>query len=151
MRHRDLAAIAATASVAATPAATIVVEEVTNAPPAAATVRAAGTVVDDPFVEGPDDCVFLVPVLSGQVVQTAIFSGNLFGGPIGPCRVPGTLSLQASVDGSHWKTLTQTHTPDTNASHACLEGVWWYRGFYVADDGSFKGGTDDVEPRQFWC
>lgn len=151
MWHRDLAAIAATASVAATPAAAIVAAEVTNASPAAATVRGAGTVVDDPFVEGPDDCVFLVPSLSGQVVQTTIFSGSFFGGPIGPCRVPGTLSLQASVDGSHWKTLAQTHTPDMTVSHACLEGVWSYRGFYVADDGSFKGGTDDVEPRQFSC
>jgi len=57
--------------------------------------------------------------------------------------IPGTLSMQASSDGTHWKTLASEHETTatflTFVDHACLPGPWDYRGFYVTDDHTFKG------------
>jgi hypothetical protein len=55
--------------------------------------------------------------------------------------VPGTLSLQASSDGTHWKTIASEHETTTElayVSHACLQGAWLYQGQYTTDDQSFK-------------
>jgi hypothetical protein len=63
---------------------------------------------------------------------------------------PGTLSLQASVDQTHWKTLTSLH--ETNMIPGGqfifsppLSGTWWYEGKYVTDDGTFKGTSSQVQ------
>jgi hypothetical protein len=55
----------------------------------------------------------------------------------------GTLSLQATSDGSHWKSLGSKHidvsVPSTLTivSDACLVGTWTYQSSYVADDGTY--------------
>ena len=148
MRHRDLAAIAVTAAVAATPTLATVMEDVTTAPPAAADTSPTGYV---PF----GNCLLFSPGLNQNTVYTYL-TGQGGDGPA-VCPVPGTLSLQASGDHTHWKTLAQTHesywskfTP-SSVDHQCLSGTSWYQGYFVADDGSFKGGTDSVAPTQFTC
>jgi hypothetical protein len=149
MRHRDLAAIAVAATVAATPAVATVMEDLATAPPAAADTSPAGYVqvgqncrLDSPERQnGPDP--------GPDFVRTEMSLTSLEG-----CAVPGTLSLQASGDRSHWKTLAQIHRTDwlfTGVSHQCLSGTSWYQGYFVADDGSFKGGTDSAFPTQFKC
>src|SRR6266498_3007784 len=135
MRHRDLAAIAVTAAVAATPTLATVMEDVTTAPPAAADTSPAGSVQFAP------NCSLVSPLQNGTTVSTAVagFKGGGDGGVV-PCEVPGTLSLQASGDHSHWKTLAQTHRSSWWAefvSHQCLSGTSWYQGYFVAHDGSF--------------
>jgi len=58
--------------------------------------------------------------------------------------VPGTLSLQASVDQTHWKTLTSQHettTAPAGVGGTCLPGTWSYQGFYATDDATFKGAS----------
>jgi hypothetical protein len=150
MRHRDLAAIAVTATVAATPTLATIMADVTTAPPAAADTSPAGSVRFD------ENCFLSSPGLTDTKVTTLVSqswdkSGD--GGPP-PCDVPGTLSLQASGDHSHWKTLAQTHQSSwsfDSVGHECLSGTSWYQGYFVADDGSFKGGTDSAFPTQFTC
>jgi len=149
MRHRDLAAIAVTAAVAATPTLATVMEDVTTAPPAAADTFPAGSVQFAP------NCSLVSPGQFGTTVSTAVagFKGGGDGGVV-PCEVPGTLSLQASGDHTHWKTLAQTHQSSWSfdfVAHECLSGTSWYQGYFVADDGSFKGGTDSAFPTQFTC
>jgi hypothetical protein len=139
MRHRELAAIVATATVAATPLAAVI-EDVISAPPAAA--------IGDEPITNVDGCGLQQPQLYGytNTVSTLIFDKS-------GCK-PGTFSLQASSDHSHWKTLAQTHQSSWSAeelTHECLAGTWWYQGYYVADDGSFKGGTDSAYPTKFTC
>jgi hypothetical protein len=148
MRHRDLAAIAVTATVAATPALATVIEDLATAPPAAAS--------EGPVVVGSNgsiSCVLWSPSLQANTVRTELFEK---GTPLTfPACKPGTLSLQSSVDHSHWKTLAQTHQTswsyETVVSHQCLTGTSWYQSYFVADDGSFKGGTDNAFPTQFTC
>jgi hypothetical protein len=138
MRHRDLAAIAVAATVAATPALATVIDDLATAPPAAAA---------DAVPIGPD-CSLNAPHLATVPVVQATLD------PYKGCK-PGTFSLQSSADHSHWKTLTQTHqtswVSEPVLSHVCLAGTSWYQGYFVADDGSFKGGTDSAFPTQFTC
>jgi hypothetical protein len=137
MRHRDLAAIAVAATVAATPALATVIDDLATAPPAAAA---------DVVPIGPD-CYLNAP----SVYQNWVVSAKL--DPYKGCK-PGTLSLQSSADHSHWKTLTQTHQTSwsyATVSHPCLVGTSWYQSYFAADDGSFKGGTDNAFPTQFTC
>jgi hypothetical protein len=71
------------------------------------------------------------------------------------------VTLEASKDQTHWKTLDTAHAslrdPDSGGagyagvSADCLHGTWWYRGYFVTDDGSFKGGSDATNPRSFTC
>src|SRR5215216_2451755 len=128
MRHRDLAAIAVTAAVAATPTLAAVMEDVTTAPPAAADTSPTGAVAFD------ENCLLWSPGLTGTTVTTSLTQGwNKSGdGPV-PCDVPGTLSLQASGDHSHWKTLAQTHQSSwsfDSVAHECLSGTSWYQGYF---------------------
>ncbi len=137
MRHRDLAAVAVTATVAATPTLATVIEEVTTAPPAAADIVPAG------------QCNLTSPSRFGTAVTTSAFSFD----PYGACA-SGTLSVQASADHSHWKTIAERHQDSWSGQSVtgqCLSGTWWYQGYYVTDDGSFKGGTDSAAPTQFKC
>jgi hypothetical protein len=64
----------------------------------------------------------------------------------------GTLSLQASVDQSHWKTLASQHagyyTGGAAVSYTCLSGTWWYQGQFVSDDHTFKSTSPQA---QFTC
>jgi hypothetical protein len=151
MRHRDLAAIAVTATVAATPTLATVMEDVTTAPPAAADTSPTGYVLFGQVGE----CVLGSPGLDQNRVYTTLTFGGGDGGAI--CSVPGTLSLQSSGDHTHWKTLAQTHQSSWSkfspgsVDHQCLSGTSWYQGYFVADDGSFKGGTDSESPTQFTC
>jgi hypothetical protein len=98
------------------------------------------------------------------LVETGVFDKSFVDQSLESCK-PGTLSLQASVDHSHWKTLSQRHESSWGlenadlygpvwgpaAIHPCLSGTWWYQGYYAADDGSYKGGTDSAYPTQFTC
>jgi hypothetical protein len=151
MRHRDLAAIAITATVAATPTLATVMEDVTTAPPAAADTLPAGYVLFGQNLA----CVLTSPGLYQNRVYTHL-DGQASDGPA-VCPVPGTLSLQSSGDHTHWKTLAQTHQSSWSkfspgsVGYQCLSGTSWYQGYFVADDGSFKGGTDSEFPTQFTC
>lgn len=54
----------------------------------------------------------------------------------------GTMSLQFSANQTDWKTLASQHENSAAfnvLSAPCVSGNWWYRGFYVTDDGTFKG------------
>jgi hypothetical protein len=148
MRHRDLAAIAVTATVAATPTLITVAEDVTTAPLVAADFTIPASVGIGP------NCYLNAPSLDQTTVETAVHGSFSKDGET-PCELPGTLSLQASVDHSHWKTLNQTHqsswTKDSPLAHQCLAGAWSYQGYFVADDGSFAGGTDTAFPTTFTC
>ena len=152
MRHRDLAVIAVTATVAATPGLATVMEDLTTAPPAAAQ-SFTGLV---PIT--PSSCDLFSPSRDGNTVATEVdtfsFSKGGSAGVASSCELPGTLSLQASVDHSHWKTLAQTHGSvwsfGAPVTAQCRSGTWWYQGYFVADDGSFKGGTDRFAT-QFTC
>ena len=68
---------------------------------------------------------------------------------------PGTVSLQASLDHTHWKTIASAHTTrelgGATVTHDCLPGTWWYQGQYSTDDLTYKGGTDVFNPTQFTC
>jgi hypothetical protein len=148
MRHRDLAAIAVTAAVAATPTLATVMEDVTTAPPAAADTLPAGSIQFGQY------CLLASPGLFQDRVTTFLNGQGNGGDGFPTCFVPGTLSLQASGDHSHWKTLAQTHQSSWSKSyvdHQCLSGTSWYQSYFVADDGSFKGGTDSAYPTQFTC
>ena len=115
------------------------------------------------------DCLEVVgiyegPVLeSGQVVfrkSSSDWSGTL---PIGPWPMgtapaieqpscaPGTLFLQASFDGSSWKTLAGGRSEGPAAAHPCLAGTWKYQGVLVSDDHTYKGGTYAFRPVRFTC
>ncbi len=67
---------------------------------------------------------------------------------------PATLTLQASADGGHWKTLASAHTMGSTGNsfayvqHSCLPGSWSYRTTYLTDDRSFKGTS---ATQQFKC
>ena len=57
-----------------------------------------------------------------------------------------TLSLDATFDNAHWKTIDSVHMAANTApavqsgtvSHGCLPGSWTYRVLATADDGSYK-------------
>ena len=150
MRHRDLAAIAVTATVAATPGLATVMEDLTTAPPAAADTTSAGVVLIN------QKCKLDAPWLhnfSGEV-STALEPNNFKGAA--SCELPGTLSLQATQDHSSWKSLGEIHrsvwSMGDPLNGGCQPGTWWYQGYFVADDGSFTGGTDNLGfPTQFTC
>src|SRR5215211_4092906 len=97
MRHRDLAAIAVTATVAATPTLATVMQDVTTAPPAAADTSPTG------YVPFDQNCLLFSPGLNQNTVYTSLTGQG--GDAVANCPVPGTLSLQASGDHTHWKTL----------------------------------------------
>jgi len=55
----------------------------------------------------------------------------------------GTLSLSATADGQHWKTLDSRRVEANTAGfvgvrHPCLEGAWTYEAKFVSDDSSYK-------------
>jgi len=61
---------------------------------------------------------------------------------------PGTLSLQGSVDQTHWKTLASQH--ETTAQFEflgapCAFPDGWYQGVYVTDDHTFKSTSPPTE------
>jgi hypothetical protein len=148
MHHRELAAIAVTATVAATPALATVAEDLATAPPASADTVSAG-----PVSFANESCWIASPWLQGTTVATQL-AGNYDKGWGSPCEVPGTFSLQASADHSHWKALAQTHQSSwalTTLTHECLSGTSWYQGYFVADDGSVTIGTDSAYPTQLTC
>jgi len=89
----------------------------------------------------------LGPNLGGTPQQVSV---TTFKGSAPAACVPGTASLQASIDQTQWKTLDSQHTSGwILVSHTCLPGTWSYRGFYVTDDHAFKGTITPQE--QFTC
>ena len=140
LRVLAAAAVAAWSKTAAATTATVLPGVLDQ--PAGASVSSsasAATARTDVFFNGPRDSGLVPPVDVSVRFKGA--SGCF----------PGTLSLQASMDQTHWKTLASQHTEmnDVSVDHTCLSGTWSYRGFYVTDDHAFKGTITPQE--QFTC
>jgi hypothetical protein len=137
MRLRVLtAAVVAAWSKTAAATTAAVLPGVVEQPATASVSRStsATTSCTDPEWFGPD-----LTISGSPSVTFKSSSGGCF---------PGTLSLQASLDQSHWKTLTSRHetaTDDEAVSHPCLSGTWWYQGQYATDDGTFKGTSPQAQ------
>jgi hypothetical protein len=164
MRLRVLAAAAVAAwSKTAAPTTGSVLPGVVEQPATAAVTSATAqaTACTAPQWSGPT----LEPGAGNKIIlPPAIVVGYT---SISAACIPGTLSLQDSVDQTHWNTLTDSMTTtcitagcsqhETTTSPAsvgvvgflCTQGLSrWYRGVYVTDDHTFKGTSPQA---QFSC
>lgn len=147
MRLRVLAA-AAVAAWSKTAAATTasVLPGVLEQPAGASEIKTTSAATSCPVWGGPH----IVPGLFGLPTNTVSLRAQLAGGfgknGGGFYCLPGTASLQASPDQSQWKSLDTQHATSASVTleAPCQPGTWWYRGFYVPDDHSFKSNSNPV-------
>src|SRR4051812_4847252 len=85
---------------------------------------------------GPTSCDALLQKVADSV--RVIYKGRAEC----PGSGAGALVLQASLDGTNWKNVDSVHAaPESfvKIDHTCWPGGWFYQGYLIADDHSYKG------------